>query len=116
VLSARGLGAPHLRERLWIIASRSNADADGQQGPAPSPIQVVEPRGPRALGAPRAGVHTPPDHPGRAWDVAPVARVRRVDDGVPARLVRRRLAALGNAVVPQMAELVGWRAREILSA
>lgn len=39
------------------------------------------------------------------WSAAPV--FRRVDDGVSGRVDRSRLKALGNAVVPQCAEVIG---------
>jgi hypothetical protein len=38
--------------------------------------------------------------------------VGRVVDGIPARVVQPQIAALGNAVVPQIPELIG---RAILS-
>lgn len=58
----------------------------------------------------------------RPWsaDAMPEPAICRVDDGVPAGLVRamqrRRnveLRALGNSVVPQCAEVVGWVIREL---
>jgi DNA (cytosine-5)-methyltransferase 1 len=39
------------------------------------------------------------------WPTEPA--VRRADDGVSRRLDRSRLKALGNAVVPQIPELLG---------
>lgn len=36
----------------------------------------------------------------------------RVAHGIPLRLVRDELHGLGNAVVPQVGELVGWLIRE----
>lgn len=45
------------------------------------------------------------------WTTEPA--IRGVDDGVPARLDRPRLQALGNAVVPQIPEMIG---RAIMAA
>lgn len=84
------LGAPHGRDRLWLIANAAKI----------------------------AGVHQPDlgqelwswvsDHgnawPASPWD-APSAAVCRVDDGIPDRV--DRTGALGNAVVPQIPELIG---------
>jgi DNA (cytosine-5)-methyltransferase 1 len=96
VLSACSVGAPHPRERVFIVAH------------APG-----EPWRPAACGSARAGA--PTEGTGSAglglteprdsgwWNSEP--RLDRVADGVSARLDRR--AALGNAVVPQVAEHVG---------
>jgi site-specific DNA-cytosine methylase len=40
--------------------------------------------------------------------------VRDMDDGISPRLAREQLQALGNAVVPQCAEIIGWMIREII--
>lgn len=64
-------------------------------------------------------------HPQRGeWGGEPPSAVRRVDDGISAGVDRprrrrpvndrRRLHALGNAVVPQVAEVVGRRVAKIL--
>lgn len=63
----------------------------------------------------RAGFDT-----GRArsfWSEGPpVSPVRRVDDGIPPGVDRARLRALGNAVVPQVAEVVGLELMDVLRA
>lgn len=53
---------------------------------------------------------------GAGWNRndAPEPTVRRVDDGLASRMDRLRLAALGNAVVPQCAEVVGNVIRELI--
>ena len=76
--------------------SRPPADANGEGEP--------QPRGPFADQWRRASN-------GGWWP--PVSPVRRVDDGISDRFHGRRLKALGNAVVPQCAEVIG---RAIMSA
>ena len=56
------------------------------------------------------GPHGQPERCGW-WDTEP--DVGRVAHGVPARV--ERIAALGDAIVPQVAEVVGWKAQEILT-
>ena len=99
-IPASAVGAPHRRDRIWIIAY------------------------PTSFGLPRQGgcIH--------AVNATPVAYreasglVRAVQggsvpflcgrhDGVPSRMARDRLHALGNTVVPQIPELIG---HAILSA
>ena len=94
-LSACSLGAPHRRSRLFILAHA----ADGH---------VSDHLPHRQRQADR-------DEPGRSrrrawrnWWLSEPA-VGRVADGVPSAMVREPLHALGNAVVPQVAELVGRR-------
>jgi DNA (cytosine-5)-methyltransferase 1 len=48
----------------------------------------------------------------RPWASPPY--LRRVDDGFPDRVDRNR--ALGNAVVPQCAEVIGWIVRELIES
>jgi len=95
VLSACAVGAPHVRDRLFVLAYTHG---------------LVRPEG---LGAgPRRPV--PAGHGGEgAWPdpvdgiVAAASRGRRVADGLPAGLESARVRALGNSVVPQVAEHVG---------
>ena len=85
------IGAPHLRRRVFIAANR-----DGKR------LQIAWPVGSSSFdglaGTALAGDHWGPDN----------ARTVRVDDGVPGGLDRRaRIQALGNAVVPQVVEVIG---------
>lgn len=100
VLPAAAFGAPHRRERVFIVAY---ANGTGRVG-------LEEPNG------------TAPSHPSvwpASWNYADglalaeyraqeaTSRVRRVDDGLPYRV--ERLRALGNAVVPAVAQWLGER-------
>ncbi len=91
-IPASSLGAPHRRDRIWVIAY-----------PRRQPTQV-----------PTAG-QQPAEQmlrgPCQAWRVGPWASrpapsaVCGMDDGIPHRM--DRLKQLGNAVVPQIPELIG---------
>jgi DNA (cytosine-5)-methyltransferase 1 len=130
-IPASALGAPHRRERVWLLARNTDknnvrkvggispecktdtgrtgkvladADSDNAQGKQSSstdtqrrPRQITRPAGPLLTSI------------GRFWSVEP--DVGRVANGVPNR--SHRLAGLGNAVVPQIPELIG---RAILQA
>lgn len=86
VVSACAVGAPHTRERLFVVADTHGLGL----APAQSAIRP----------APESG---PVD---RGW-WADEPAVDRVAYGVPRRL--DRVAALGDAVVPRVAELIGRR-------
>ena len=99
VVSAFDAGAPHLRKRIFIIA----ADPDS--------LHLRDQPQPRRHSAPQSGDYgTPGDVRSRWWHAEP--GVGPVADGVPGRVAR--LKALGNAVVPQVAELVARRALRVL--
>jgi DNA (cytosine-5)-methyltransferase 1 len=85
---AAAVGAPHLRARVWILAYPA-LDGDG---PPQEPIFAGR------------------DKPGDCswWQTEP--RVGRVADGLPNRV--DRLAALGDSLVPQIAEWIGQRILE----
>jgi DNA (cytosine-5)-methyltransferase 1 len=100
MLSACAVGAPHTRERLFILAYPAGADVE-QAGEVPPPLP------PGRAGAGAAG--------GDAWGTSwlPEPAVDRVAYGVPRSVGFDQLQALGNAIVPQVAEHVG---RLILAA
>jgi DNA (cytosine-5)-methyltransferase 1 len=146
-IPASAVGAPHRRDRLWVIAyadgerggegraragvnqERRRGDAE-ERGPyvADSNVPRLEGRlrvslrecaGKRIAGAGGASI---PDTDGKPSSGAAKSRqkrgywitepdVGRVAHGVPARV--DRLRALGNAIVPQIAEILG---RAIVSA
>lgn len=84
VVSAADAGAPHLRERIWILAHSLRT---GLQGSRQEP--------PRAHGQQVRGVPTP----GHRWPAEP--SVGRVAHGVAARV--DRIKAIGNGQVPRVA-------------
>lgn len=110
-VSAADVGAPHLRERVFVVAI-ANADSESLWDlaerrstrwerivPWQGETESLD-DGPRRYAHESSAWRSPPDICG-------------VDDGFPTRLDRRRLSALGNAVVPQVAEVVGRILREL---
>lgn len=96
VLPACALGAPHARERVFLVAYAAEHDG-AHQGPGQEAARGLrlEPRGSRWRAHARS----------RRWLSEPA--LDRVADGVPRRLVVDELHALGNAVVPDVAEHIG---------
>lgn len=94
-IDARDVGASHARARIFVVG---HADAHAQ--PALSKHGEV------------AGVPEPASGVWGHWR-QPKPGVVRMDDGVPRGV--ERLRALGNAVVPQCAYVVGLRVREIIA-
>lgn len=131
-IPASAVGAPHRRDRVWIVANPAGkrwsargfsvwnkqrqpifgddgqalADATSQRQQRPGqPIQ----RGGEAANGEGQANQPLPIRVGGVWPTEP--GVGRVANGVPDR--SHRLKALGNAVVPQIPELIG---RAILEA
>jgi DNA (cytosine-5)-methyltransferase 1 len=109
-IRAEDVGAPHRRERLFVIAY---AERDALRV---RPERVPARREARELQAAREGVAVHDGEPrglarcgARAWSVEP--SVGRMAHGIPHRV--DRLRALGNAVVPQVAEVVGRRVMQL---
>lgn len=101
IVSACSVGASHLRRRLFVVAYPADRDGEGEvpHHPRPGARRGVQPRGSGG------------DPGGDRW--LPEPEMGRVAVGVPSRLVRGPLYALGNSVVPQVAELVGRRVMEM---
>ena len=91
VLHAGTFGAPHIRPRCFVVG---DADSEGQSA------CTVDAEAFRLQGAAIRSGH---------W--SDLADAVRVDDGVSHRV--DRLRALGNAVVPQVAEFIGRRLMEV---
>lgn len=95
VIPASAIGAEHQRERVWIVANNSGVGIQGMWAEGLEKSQsLVEPP-------------LPLRSSDGFWEVEP--DIRRTDDGFPGR--SHRLRQLGNAVVPQIPEMIG---REIM--
>lgn len=134
-IPASALGACHQRDRVWLIAYPNSGRGERLQ----RQLEVISARGQgradhaaagfqyvanpvrvgssRQGGAFQSGNHAPNEYRQvnrtehvLGWPTEPA--VRRADDGVSRKLDRSRLKALGNAVVPQIPELLGraWMA------
>lgn len=115
-IPAAAVGAPHLRYRVFVVA-HANGSRLAWHAKAQRQGREVHPDEQRLVDADRrredvADTHgarledrraTRPAHHRDHWSVEP--DVGRVAHGVPHRV--DRLRALGNAVVPQVAEYVG---------
>lgn len=102
IIPACAVGAPHERKRVWVVANSTGFGISRKLGAG---------EGEAKENARKRG-HT---NRGFVWDNAgsadrgwcgrrePSPRIRRVADGIPKRVDRARLKALGNAIVPQVA-------------
>jgi DNA (cytosine-5)-methyltransferase 1 len=93
-IPASAVGAPHPRDRAWIVAYPRR---EGLQG-------LHEAGWRKHLQSTASSLR-------RYWEAEPA--VARVDYGLPRRLVVNEIRAFGNSVVPQIPELIG---RAILKA
>jgi len=114
-LPACAVDAPHERDRLWIVAYVPSDRWGARRKGRPAPGGQGEPVPVRPFPHPDAYCIAPigaaiARQELRPWDDE--SPLDRVVDGVPYRLVEDELRALGNAVVPQIPELIG---RAILS-
>lgn len=94
VFRASDVGAPHRRERLFVVAHPAVGHESDQSAGATEAPSWHEPRGGGLPTDRRAG-----------W--LPEPAVDRVAHGVPSMVVRAPLHALGNAVVPAVSEHIG---------
>lgn len=126
-IPASAIGAPHRRDRVWIVAypqsersieARANSERPKKRSSGGSEI-LADATGSKARAAKPSDSDcaTRKERPiivsslrgrdgglgGRDWDTEP--SVRRVADGISANV--DRVSALGNAVVPQIPELIG---------
>ena len=85
-IPASALGAPHRRDRIWIVAHPGSTGLEGQWN---------------VSGRIEQELRDACDN--RGW--LPEPNVGRVANGVPSR--SHRLKCLGNAVVPQIPEIIG---------
>jgi len=93
-IEAGMVGAPHHRERLLIVASHPDRDSE--------PVGAKHGKMARMCGSTTMV--------SREW------RNVRMADGIPHRMDRRRMRALGNAVVPRVGAIAGARIAEVLHA
>jgi len=122
-IPAAAVGAPHIRDRVWVVAYPQHPDADragpyraqehqqrnakpddeqvGEPGPLGSVLADAQHRGCEGRHTKRLWSNTA--LPYRRWEPEP--DVGRVAHGVPSRV--DRLRSLGNAVVPQIPEIIG---------
>lgn len=96
-LPAAAFGAPHIRDRVFIVAYPNTVVRSARLGYRANGARTV------------FGECHPPRQ--RIW-MASGCWPTRMDDGVPSELYRARSECLGNAVVPQVSEWIGRRILE----
>ena len=104
-IPAASVGAPHIRDRVFVIATMADANLTGQQArtvekPKRQPKGSLERLKLRGASLQARG----------RWATEPA--VGRVANGIPSRM--DRLRCLGNAIVPQVAEVVARMTKDIL--
>lgn len=112
-LSAADVGAPHLRRRVFVVADAHGESElarafDAEVAGAPASAPDADGDGVRVESGRRGGSDRgrAPKSEHTRWRHAAPAMVRVVH-GLPRRVDRARRRALGNAVVPACAEVVG---------
>lgn len=135
IISARSVGAPHLRERIWIIAYPTSKGLEGYNERRSS-FETIQKKKLSFFSHNNASAELTNANMSRFWQ--PFASeeeksqwwteatscfsswweteptICRVDDGLPSRLDKNRserIKQLGNSVVPQIVEFIG---KEIL--
>lgn len=96
LISAASMGAPHLRERLFIIAYSQSPGTPRLSRPQTRPDFAPFSR-----------------HSWWQQNPHPESAICPLADGLPRSLVRQQLKALGNTVVPQCAAIAYQRILEI---
>lgn len=105
VISARSVGAPHLRERIWIIAYRN--DVPNSDNFRFWPTFATEEEKQQWWTEATSSISD-------RWQTE--STICRVADGLPKGLDKarsQRIKQLGNSIVPQIAELIAKRIAEI---
>ncbi len=104
-ISAAEVGAPHRRERLWIVAYPK---CEGREGSQPL-------RG--ALSRAEASLTEHDNKAFGSWgSLVACQSILRGSDGLSVAMERRRLHQLGNAVTPEIPELIGHAILDALEA
>ncbi len=102
-VSACSVGAPHMRKRLYFVAYSPSVGRARVRGvETPTPLRNTRRHNRECQGS----------GPSTHWSAIPEPRPLGMAHGVPSTVDRARLKAHGNAVVPQVAELVGHRIME----
>jgi DNA (cytosine-5)-methyltransferase 1 len=108
IIPACGVGALHKRDRLWVIAKiMGNPTSDGwfKTNTNKKKNRVVNKSKERRMFKPPRTGTSPQKLNLNQWVSEP--SVCRVSNGVPSKLDRDRIIALGNAIVPHIAFNIG---------
>lgn len=109
VIPACAVNAPHRRDRVWILAHSSsdgsNDCSKNRQGSfkRSNDNKKREEKVWQFEGCSRPWIQT------SGWDKnwqEVITELSGVDDGIPTRLDKNRIKALGNSIVPQVAEVI----------
>lgn len=104
IVSACAVGAPHTRERVFVVAHSPSRRRSGVGDATTRPEEQPQRQADSELEGRDQGGH---------WSAVPQPRVLGVAHGLQTASDRHRLRAIGNAVVPQVAEVVGRRIIEL---